>query len=141
MATNLVPGLIVCVLSSLVISCNSTGKISRGHEARSKIFVLRRLSVLGGGGIAISDNGKSVGTIHRGGIVVWDRPPGTFVVSATGASEAKVTLTVQPNEVYYLETRATHRTPQHPRVIELHVLSQSEGLHLLRTLEREFPGS
>jgi hypothetical protein len=134
-------GLIACVLSGLVISCSSVGNITRDNNPKARIYVLRRLSALGGGGIAISDNGKPVGTIHRGSIISWDRQPGPLVVTASGTTQAKATLNVQPNEVYYLETRATHGTAKHPKVVELHLLPKSEGLHLLRTLQQEFPGS
>jgi hypothetical protein len=138
MSTNFARGLVVCILSSLVISCASTGEVNQ--SAKAKIYVLRRLSVLGGGGIAISDNGKSIGTIHRGGIVTWDREPGRVVIAASAASEAKMTLVVKANEVYYLESKATHGTAEHPKAVELGLLSQRDGLRLLRTLqERRTP--
>lgn len=139
MSTNLARGLLLYILSSLVISCALTGKVG-DQGAKAKIYVLRRFSVLGGSGIAISDNGKSIGTIHRGGIITWDREPGRVVIAASAASEANVTLVVQANQVYYLETKATHGTAQHPKVVELDLLSQRDGSRLLKMLqERKAP--
>jgi hypothetical protein len=139
MRINLVCGLVVCVLSNLVIGCSFVGKVTGEQTGNAKIYVLRRLSVTGSGRIAISDNGKPVGTIDRGEMLTWNRPPGTIVVTASHGTEAKETLTVQANQVYYIEVRATHGTAEHPKVVELHVLSSTEGLHLLRTLQHEFP--
>jgi hypothetical protein len=140
MRINLVCGLVVCVLSNLVIGCSFVGKVTGEQTGNAKIYVLRRLSVTGSGRIAISDNGKPVGTIDRGEMLIWNRPPGTIVVTASHGTEAKETLTVQANQVYYIEVRATHGTAEHPKVVELHVLSNIEGLHLLQTLKHEFPG-
>jgi hypothetical protein len=139
MRINFVCGLVVCVLSNLVIGCSFVGKVTGEQTGNAKIYVLRRLSVTGSGRIAISDNGKPVGTIDRGGMLTWSRPPGTLVVAASHGAESKETLTVQANQVYYIEVRATHGTAEHPKVVELHVLSSTEGLHLLRTLQHEFP--
>ena len=89
----------------------------------------------------MKDNGKQVGTIDRGGILSWNRPPGTAVVSVShGDSEAKETVMAQANQVYYVEVRATHATAGNPKVVELHVLSSTEGQHLLNVLQHEFGG-
>jgi hypothetical protein len=140
MRINLVCGLVVCVLSNFVIGCSSVEKVTGEQTGNAKIYVLRRLSVTGSGRIAISDNGKPVGTIDRGASLTWNRPPGTLVVTASHGTEAKETLTVQANQVYYIEVRATHGTAKNPKVVELHVLSSTEGSHLLRTLQQEFSG-
>ncbi|MEY2536396.1 MAG: hypothetical protein QOG67_136 [Verrucomicrobiota bacterium] len=128
-------GIVACLLSSIVLSCSSIGKVPRDSGAKSKIYVLRHYSVRGGGDIIISDNGKSVGTSRRGSIVSWERPPGTAVIAASGANEARITLVVEANKVYYVETKATHGTKEHPKEVELHILSESEGSRLLRMLQ------
>lgn len=134
-------GLVICMLSSLVIGCHSLNKITGSQNPSAKIYVLRRLAVTGSGRIAVKDNGKQVGTIDRGGSVSWSRPPGTAVISVShGDSEAEETVTAQANQVYYLEVRATHATAGHPKVVELHVLSSTEGQHLLNVLKHEFGG-
>jgi hypothetical protein len=136
-----IAGLVVCMLSSLVIGCHSLSKITGSHSPTAKIYILRRLAVTGSGRITVKDNGKQVGTIDRGGILSWSRPPGAAVVTVShGDSEAKETVTAQANQVYYLEVRATHATAGHPKAVELHVLSSAEGQHLLSTLQHEFGG-
>jgi len=141
----IIAALVVCALSSLVIGCHSIGnslnKITGNSSPSAKIYVLRRLSATGSGRITVMDNGKQVGTSDRGGILSWSRPPGTAVVTVShGDSEAKETVTAQANQVYYLEVRATHATAGHPKVVELHILSSTEGQHLLNVLEHEFGG-
>ena|SRR5207302_72500 len=140
MKTNLIRAVTLCLLSSAIIGCSSFSKLAGDHGANSKIYVLRRLSVTGAGRIAISDNGKPVGTIDRGGILSWNRPAGTAVVTGSHGTEAKTTLTVEANQVYYIEVKATHATAERPKVVELQVLSSTEGQHLLRTLQHEFGG-
>jgi|GEM_PF-3473190 hypothetical protein len=141
----IIAGLVVCTLSTLVIGCHSIGnslsKITGNRSPSAKIYVLRRLSVTGSGRITVMDNGKQVGTIDRGGSLTWERPPGTAVVTVShGDSQGKETVTVQANQVYYLEVRATHATAGHPKVVELHILSSTEGQHLLNVLQHEFGG-
>jgi hypothetical protein len=140
-----IAALILCVVSTLIIGChsisNSISKISGQRSPTAKVYVLRRLGVTGSGRITVMDNGKQVGTIDRGGILSWSRPPGTALVTVShGGSEAKETLTVEANKTYYLEVRATHETAGHPKVVELHALSSSEGQHLLNVLQHEFGG-
>src|SRR4029077_2808104 len=124
MITHLLRGLAACVLLSAAVGCSSIGKFAGNQSAKAKIYVLRHSSLRGGGAIVISDNGKSVGTIHRGGIVTWERQPGTLEITASGTTMAKITLVVQANGVYYVEAKATHGTKQHPKEVELHILSQ-----------------
>jgi hypothetical protein len=134
-------GLVVCTLSTLVIGCHSLSKITGNRSPSAKIYVLRRLSVTGSGRITVMDNGKQVGTIDRGGSLTWERPPGTAVVTVSHAdSQGKETVMAQANQVYYLEVRATHATAGHPKAVELHILSSTEGQHLLNVIEHEFGG-
>jgi hypothetical protein len=141
MRTNLIRVVVICILSIAVIGCSSIAKLGGDHSANAKIYVLRRLSVTGSGRIAVTDNGKPVGTIDRGGILSWNRPAGTAMVGAShGGSEAKQTVTVEANQVYYIEVKATHTTAEHPKEVQLQVLSSREGQHLLRTLQHEFGG-
>jgi hypothetical protein len=140
MRTNLIRAVVICILSSVIISCSSIAKLTGDHTGTAKIYVLRRLSVTGSGRITVSDNGKPVGTIDRGGILSWNRPAGTAVVTASHGTENKVTLTVEANQVYYIEVRATHKTAERPKVVELQVLSSTDGKHLLATLQHEFGG-
>ena len=137
MITSLIRGVVACVLSSVVLSCSSVGKVGGDHSAKATIYVMRHHSVHGGGGIIISDNGKLVGTSHRGSIVTWERPPGTALIVASGANEAKITLVVEANKVYYLETKATHGTKERSKEVEFRILSESEGSRLLRTLQEK----
>jgi len=136
---------VACSLSSLAIGChsisNSIGKIAGNRSPTAKIYVLRRLAVTGSGRITVMDNGRQVGTIDRGSSLSWSQPPGTASITVShGGSEAKETLTVQANQVYYLEVRATHATAAHPKVVELHILSSTEGQHLFNVLQHEFGG-
>jgi hypothetical protein len=141
MRTKLFRAVIICILSSGFIDCSSVGKLTGSNSSNAKIYVLRRLSVTGSGRIAVFDNGKSVGTIDRGSMLSWSRPAGTAVVTAShGEPEAKVTLTVEANQVYYVEVKATHATADRPKVVVLQVLSSTEGKHLLSTLQHEFGG-
>jgi hypothetical protein len=141
----IIAALVACAVSSLVIGChsvsNSISKVTENHGPTAKIYVLRRLSVTGSGRITVLDNAKQVGTIDRGGILSWNRPPGSSTVTVShGGSEAKETLTAEANQIYYLEVGATHATAGHPKVLELHILSTKEGRHLLSTLQHEFGG-
>src|SRR5205807_4592525 len=106
MRTNLIRAVVLCLLSSAIIGCSSLGKLAGDHGANAKIYVLRRLSVTGAGRIAVSDNGKPVGTIDRGGILSWNRPAGAAVVTGSHGTEAKVALTVEANQVHYIEVKA-----------------------------------
>ncbi len=137
--------LVVCAASSLVIGChsvsNSLGKTTGNQAPNAKIYVLRRLSVTGSGRITVLDNGKQVGTIDRGGILSWKRPPGSSTITIShGGSEAKETITAEAGQTYYLEVRATHGTAGNPKVVELHILSTKEGQHVLYVLQHEFGG-
>jgi hypothetical protein len=109
MCKNIVNGLVLCLLLSIPIGCASKGRdASAGSQSgTAKIYVLRRLTALGGGGITISDNGKQIGTIHRGGIITWKREPGTVVVEASGATDAKLSTVVEANQVYFIEVRSS----------------------------------
>jgi hypothetical protein len=135
----IIPAVVVCVLSSLVIGCHSLSKMSGGQTA--KIYVLRRLSMTGSGRITVKDNGKQVGTIDRGGSLNWRRSAGTATITIYhGDSEAKQTLTVEANQTYYLEVRASHATAGHPKVVQIQVLSAKEGEHVLSVINHEFGG-
>lgn len=139
----IIPAVVVCVMSSLVIGChslsNSLSKISGGQNA--KIYVLRRLSMTGSGRITVKDNGKQVGTIDRGASLDWSRPAGTTTITVYhGDTKAEQTLTVQANETYYLEVKASHATAGHPKVVQIQVLSAKEGQHVLSVLKHEFGG-
>lgn len=137
MNNNIVRGFVVCLLSSLVISCASTRRntIATAGDGKAQIYVLRPLSVLGGGGIVITDNGKTVGTLHRGGIVKWEREPGALVVGATAANDAQVSITVEPNQVYFIEVRKRRVAGSRSREVEIQPLSKDEGTHLLRVIQ------
>lgn len=141
----IIAALVACAVSSAIIGChsisNSVSKITGNGAPPAKIYVLRRLAVTGSGRITVMDNGKQVGTSDRGGILSWNRPPGSSTVTVShGGSQAKETLTAEANQTYYLEVRATHATAGHPKVVELHILSTKEGQHLLSTLQHEFGG-
>jgi hypothetical protein len=127
------------MLSSLVIGCHSLSKMSENQNA--KIYVLRRLSLTGSGRITVKDNAKQVGTIDRGGSLSWNRPAGTATITIYHAgSEAKQTLTVEANQTYYLEVKATHATAGHPKVVQIQTLSAKEGQHVLYVINHEFGG-
>jgi len=139
----IIPAVVVCALSSLVIGChslsNSLSKIS--GEQNAKIYVLRRLSMTGSGRITVKDNGKQVGTIDRGGSLSWKRPAGTATVTIShGDSEAKETVSVQANQTYYLEVQATHATAGNPKQVKIQTLSTKEGQHVLSVINHEFGG-
>ncbi len=136
-----IAALLVCTMSSLVIGCHTFSKTTGIQTNNARIYVLRRLSVTGSGQITVLDNGKQVGTVDRGAALNWSRSPGTAVVTVShGGSQAVQTLTVEANQTYYLEVLATHATAGRPKVVQLQILSSTEGKHLLNILKHEFGG-
>jgi hypothetical protein len=105
------------------------------ESGKAKIYVLRKLTTLGGGGIVISDNGKPVGTIHRGSSISWMSEPGTILIEASAANNAKLSLAVQANQVYFVEVRKSRVARSAPREVEIHSLTATEGRRLLKTIE------
>ena len=62
----------------------------------------------------------------------WEREPGTLVVGATAANNAQASITVEPNQVYFMEVRKKRVAGSRPREVEIQPLSKDEGTRLLK---------
>jgi hypothetical protein len=129
----------VCLLSLFLVGCASTAEIGSAslHNGKAKIYVLRRLTALGRGGIGITENGNRVGKIDRGGILQFETAPGEVVIEASGAGVSKLTLAVEGNNVYFVEVRKARVAGTHSREVEIRPLSNAEGARLLEMNREE----
>jgi hypothetical protein len=128
-----------CILAFFLVGCGTPwANTGPKHQVgKARVCVLRRFTALGGGPIKITENGKSVGKIDRGGILQFETEPGTVIIEASGAGVSKLTVDAAADKQYFVEVRKSRVPGSRSRKIEIHSLSDGEGKRLLEMNRQE----
>lgn len=72
------------------------------NPALARIYVLRPTSFACVIAMRIDDNGKTIGETGPNGYLCWEREPGAIEITGTAENTARLPITVDQGETYYI---------------------------------------
>jgi len=97
-------------------------------EGYGKIYIFRDKKFVGSAiGFRISDNGRPIGSLGNGGVLAWERQPGSAVIGASASNEQALTISTEAEMVYFFKARVTWGAGFNSGQVEMRMLSPSAG--------------